>query len=184
MRIVAGSHGGRRLKSPSGRSVRPTPDRVREALFSILADRVFEARVLDLYAGSGAVGLEALSRGALWVHFVEQAATAQAIIRHNVATLAAGDCTRITGGSLPGALKRIHPGEGQFDLVFADPPYGRGHPEKLLESEDLLPLVSNDTILIIELPQAEVPPAGLWLPVDRRRYGDTALLFLQPKETE
>jgi 16S rRNA (guanine966-N2)-methyltransferase len=183
MRIVAGSHGGRRLKSPSGRSVRPTPDRVREALFSILGDRVPGARVLDLYAGSGAVGLEALSRGAVWVHFAEQAATAQMVIRHNVATLSAEDCTRITGGRLPGALSRISADEAPFDLIFADPPYGRGHPEKLLDAEELLSLSAPDTMLIIELPQTETPRDGLWQTVDRRRYGDTALQFLQPKDT-
>jgi 16S rRNA (guanine966-N2)-methyltransferase len=183
MRIVAGSHRGRRLKSPSGRSVRPTPDRVREALFAILNDRVPGARVLDLYAGSGAVGLEALSRGAVWVHFAEQAAAAQMVIRQNVATLAVEAYTRISGGRLPGALKRITPAEAPFDLIFADPPYGRGHPEKLLDSEDLLALSTSDTLLIIELPQTEMPRDGLWQTVDRRRYGDTALQFLEPKDT-
>ena len=124
VRIIAGQFRGRPLEAPSGLATRPTADRVREALFSMLASRLgsFEdLRVADLYAGSGALGLEALSRGAAHATFVETDAKAQAAIKANAATLGIADRIRILGGSAQ-ALPRSDP----FDLVFADPPYAPG----------------------------------------------------------
>ena len=124
MRIIAGEWRGRPLKAPAGIATRPTADRVREALFSMLASRLgaFEGlRVADLFAGSGALGLEALSRGAGFAGFVEKDAAAIAALRANIAALAAADRTRILAGS---ALSL--PSTDPFDVVIADPPYAPG----------------------------------------------------------
>ena len=124
MRIIAGQFRGRPLATPAGQATRPTADRVREALFSMLASRTgsFEGlRVADLYAGSGALGLEALSRGAAQVTFVENDRSAQAAIKANAAKLGVADRMHVLGGSAL-ALPRSEP----FDLVFADPPYATG----------------------------------------------------------
>ena len=124
MRIIAGQFRGRPLQTPEGSATRPTADRVREALFSMLASRIgsFEGlRVADLYAGSGALGLEALSRGAGHATFVENDSKAQGAIKANAAKLGVGDRVRLIGGSAT-SLPRSEP----FDLVFADPPYAPG----------------------------------------------------------
>ena len=179
MRIVAGILGGRRLKSPPGSRVRPTPDKVREALFSILGDRVAHANVLDLFAGTGALGLEALSRGARHVHFVERAARVRSIIRTNVESLGVSDQVDIVAGSIPICLPQIARGAVQFNLIFADPPYGKGYPEALLQSAALIQMVDPDGMLIIEHPRGEDPRAATWVQVDARQYGDSSLAFLQ-----
>jgi 16S rRNA (guanine966-N2)-methyltransferase len=124
VRIIAGQFRGRSLEAPPGLATRPTADRVREALFSMFASRVgsFEGlRVADLYAGSGALGLEALSRGAEHATFVENDLKAQGIIKDNASNLGLTDRMRIVGGSAL-ALPRSEP----FDLIFADPPYAAG----------------------------------------------------------
>jgi 16S rRNA (guanine966-N2)-methyltransferase len=121
MRIIAGTWRGRTIEAPPGQATRPTADRVRETLFSMLASRLGsfeELRVADLFAGSGALGFEALSRGAAQVTFVEGDATASAAIRRNAEKLGAADRVQIVGGSAL-MLPRSQP----FDLIFADPPY-------------------------------------------------------------
>lgn len=124
MRIIAGEWRGRTIAAPPGQSTRPTADRVRETLFSMLASRLGsfeELRVADLFAGSGALGLEALSRGAAWATFVETDAAATAVIRRNAETLGASDRIRVIASSAL-ALPRAE----AVDLVFADPPYSAG----------------------------------------------------------
>ncbi len=122
MRVIAGSLKRRRLFSPRWSGLRPTSDRLRETLFDILGDRVMGARVLDGCAGTGAMGIEALSRGAQHVVFVEQDARAVALITRNVAHCALGDRCDIVRGTLPNALRS--PRVQLFDLVLLDPPYG------------------------------------------------------------
>lgn len=132
MRIVAGAWRGRPLDAPPGQGTRPTADRVRETLFSMLASRLgsFEGlRVVDLFAGSGALGLEALSRGAAFAAFVETDSAAAAVIRHNIERLEAGDRTRMFGGSAL-ALPSSEP----FDVIFADPPYAAGSGTTVVEA--------------------------------------------------
>lgn len=123
LRIISGSLRGRRIRVPPGRDVRPTGDRVREALFSILGPEVDGARVLDAYAGSGALGFEALSRGARRVTFMESAATALACIRDNAVTLGVEDRCEILAGQVESLLQTGSPIR-RYDLVMADPPYG------------------------------------------------------------
>jgi len=119
MRVIAGRLGGRRLVAPQGQGTRPTSDRVREALFSALAD-VHDARVLDLYAGTGALGIEALSRGAASVTFVESARSALSALRDNLATLELAASTTVVAQPVARATLGL---VGPFDLVLADPPY-------------------------------------------------------------
>src|SRR5690606_16054845 len=124
VRIIAGAWGGRRIAAPAGRDTRPTTDRVREAWMSTLAPAIPGARVLDLFAGSGALGLEALPRGAAHATLVESAASALRVLRANVDALGAGDRARIVRGDALRFVERLGPHE--YDLVFADPPYGTG----------------------------------------------------------
>jgi len=122
MRIIAGSYRSRTLEAPAGLATRPTSDRLRETLFNVLAPRIERASFLDLYAGSGAVGIEALSRGAATVEFVERAEPALKVLRANLARLGLTAGFRIHVASVGTVLRRIKP-SAAFDLVFLDPPY-------------------------------------------------------------
>lgn len=182
-RIIAGRFGGRRLSTPSGRDTRPTSDRVREALFNALAARVDleGARFADLYAGSGAVGLEALSRGASAVLLVESDAKAAKTARDNIAALGARGAVTVTVDRVARALAAPPPGDEPFDVVFADPPYAL--PESELTAA-LTALVTNgwladDGVIAVER-SSRGEPVG-WVPritADGvRRYGETSLWY-------
>jgi 16S rRNA (guanine(966)-N(2))-methyltransferase RsmD len=128
MRIIAGEYRSRRLEAPAGLATRPTSDRLRETLFNVLAPRIEGAGFLDLYAGSGAVGMEALSRGAASVDFVERAETAVRVLRGNLGRLGITEGFRVHTSGVGGWLRRVGKGSGTglspvFDLVFLDPPY-------------------------------------------------------------
>jgi len=170
VRIVAGRWGGRRLKAPPGRAVRPTTDRVREAWMSAAGPDLPGARVLDLFAGSGALGLEALSRGAAGAVFVERGREALRALRDNVATLGAEDECTIVSDDVFRFLSRDFE---RFDIAFADPPYGTGDARALVERYLARPFAGT---LWLEHAWREVLP----LPPDARtrRYGDTALTTL------
>ena len=171
-RVIAGEFGGRRLQAPPGDATRPTSDRVREALFSILGDLVDGARVLDLFAGSGALGIEALSRGAAEATFVETDAKAQRALRANLAAL--GIRAEVRRGDALAFLRAASPAERQYDLVLLDPPYRlspRLGPEL---SEALPPLLAPGALVVSE--SARRSPLALDLPLDdERRYGDTLI---------
>lgn len=171
MRIIAGEWGGRRIRSPAGREVRPTTDRVREAWMSALGGRLDGLTVLDLFAGSGALGLEALSRGAAHATFVELARPSLKSLEENVRLLgAAGRATVVKGDALRYARQL---GPGAFDLALADPPYGRGHAASLLERFGEVPFARE---LWVEHRTGEPLPD---LPgLRHRRYGDTTLTIL------
>jgi 16S rRNA (guanine966-N2)-methyltransferase len=171
MRVIAGRFGGRRLRAPPGRATRPTSDRVREALFSILGD-VSGARVLDLYAGSGALGIEALSRGAGEVVFVESARRAADAIRANLRAVGDPDAIIWVGDALA-YLRRADP-EAPFDLVFADPPYSSATQVGEGLSELLPPLLTETSLTVTESDKRA--PLPLTLPLaDERVYGDTRI---------
>ena len=172
MRIVAGSFKGRRLVAPPGTATRPTSDRVREALFSVLGPSVPGARVLDLFAGSGALGLEALSRGAATAVFVDRSQRAIAAIRTNLEALGVdADVHRMEAhAALRAALGRRE----AYDLVFLDPPYrhAAGLGRKL--SETLLPVLAPAARVVTESDRRD--PLALDLPLsDERCYGDTVI---------
>jgi 16S rRNA (guanine966-N2)-methyltransferase len=172
MRIVAGRWGGRRLSAPKGTETRPTSDRVREALFSILGDRVQDSQVLDLFAGSGALGLEALSRGAAAATFVDSASASVAAVKANLEALDGNAEVHRTD-----ALRFLRAAAGkarQYDLVLLDPPYRLA--ERLgRELSETLPAVLAPSALVISESDHRAP-IQLDLPLrDERRYGDTLI---------
>lgn len=180
MRIVGGAHRGRKLIAPDGLNVRPTTDRVREALFSILEARgaLQGAKVLDLFSGSGALGLEALSRGADFVLFVEQDADARGAIRTNVETLSATGASRIFKRDATKLGTRPSDKEDPFGLVFLDPPYGKGFGELALASAKEGAWLSDDATIVLECGADEMPDVSGFTMEDMRRYGDTKVLIL------
>lgn len=172
MRVVAGIYGGRELVAPRGRATRPTSDRVREALFSILGEGVRGARVLDLFAGSGALGIEALSRGAESATFVDSAAAAIAAVRRNLAALQVeAEVVRAPAlRFLDAARNRAR----QYDLVFLDPPYRQAPVLGRQLTEALAPVLAGDARVVAESDRRS--PLGLQLIMhDERRYGDTLI---------
>ena len=168
LRIIAGEFKGRRLKTPAGRSVRPTGDRVKEAWFSILQQSIPGARVLDLFAGSGALGFEALSRGAVAVDFVEKHAASLATIRDNATTLNVADRVTIHRDDALRFAGRLQP--HVYDVALADPPYADDAAARLAELFRRAPFAR---VFAIEHAAERAIPGD-----DTRRYGDTALTFL------
>lgn len=169
MRIIAGTAKGRRLVSPQGGATRPLTDRVREALFSSLGAEVVGARVLDLYAGSGSVGLEALSRGAASVVFVEQDRRALDALRSNIEAVSLGG--EVVAADVEQHVTRL---ARLVDVAFVDPPYALPLASVLTVLERLEPSVTDGGTVVVHRRRGEEPPhlvAGLEL-VDRRRYGD------------
>ncbi len=169
LRVVAGEHGGRPLKAPPGRSTRPTADRVREALFSILGD-IGGKRVLDLYAGSGALGIEALSRGAASATFVESDRGTAAVIRENLEAI--GEEAEVVAADAVPWL--AHQSEATFDLVLIDPPYDSAAALGATLSELLPPVLGPEALIVTESDKRN--PLTLDLPLaDERTYGDTRI---------
>jgi 16S rRNA (guanine966-N2)-methyltransferase len=154
MRIIAGTLRSRTLQAPPGLATRPTSDRLRETLFNVLAPRIQGSAFLDLYAGSGAVGIEALSRGAARVVFVERASAALAVLRCNLANLGITAGFRIHAGSVGTVLRRMKPDAGAaFDLVYLDPPYdaAKEYAATLLAlSQELAALLAPEALVIAE----------------------------------
>ncbi len=171
MRVIAGTYGGRELTAPRGRATRPTSDRVREALFSILGD-VADARVLDLFAGSGALAIEALSRGAAEATLVDSSAAAIATIRRNLERL--GIEATVRREKVSHFLEQARGSARQYDLVFLDPPYRHAGSVGAQLSEALAPVLAADARVVAESDRRE--PLALELELlDERRYGDTLI---------
>jgi 16S rRNA (guanine966-N2)-methyltransferase len=182
MRIVGGRLRGRALAAPKSAAIRPTADRLRESLFNILAhaygDPVAGARVLDLFAGTGALGLEALSRGAAFALFVDDGAEARALIRANVEQLGLGGVTRVFRRDAT-RLGPAHPVE-PFSLVFADPPYGRGLAEQALAAAcDGGWLVPDALVVVEEAVDAQFTVPQVFEEIERRSYDDTEVIILR-----
>ena len=171
-RIVAGSHRGRRIAAPPGRDTRPTSDRVREALFSILGDRLQDARVLDLFAGSGALGLEALSRGAATVTFVDSAPAAIRALRANLEALGAE--AEVVRADALRWLRSAPAAARQYDLVFLDPPYRRAGELGAPLSAALAPVLAAGALVVAEADR-RAPLELTMTATDERRYGDTLI---------
>jgi 16S rRNA (guanine966-N2)-methyltransferase len=172
VRIVAGRFGGRRLQAPAGRATRPTSDRVREALFSILGARVAGADVLDLFAGSGALGLEALSRGAAAATFVDSAPAAIRTVRANLAAL--GAAANVRREDALRFLRSAARGQRHYDLIFLDPPYRLAEHLGRPLSEALPAVLAPAAVVVAESDRRA--PLELALPLHHeRRYGDTLI---------
>ena len=182
MRVVGGRLKGRTLITPSSRAIRPTSERLRESIFDILEHRfpgrIEGARVVDLFAGTGALAIEALSRGARFALFVDNGAEARALLRANVEALALGGVTRIwrADATKLGAA----PAGGPFALAFLDPPYGQGLAGPALASLIEGGWLEPDALCVVEeaAKAAIAAPAGL-APVDERVYGDTKIAIFQ-----
>jgi 16S rRNA (guanine966-N2)-methyltransferase len=154
MRVISGEYGGRRLRTVSGLDVRPTSDRLRETLFNILASRVEGARFLDLCAGSGAVGIEALSRGAVDVTFIDRSPRAVSVIKSNLIAIgipmAEQSPARILQGDAPALIARLNKQGEKFDVVFLDPPYDSGLYEHVMTQLGRGLVLARQPIVIVE----------------------------------
>jgi 16S rRNA (guanine966-N2)-methyltransferase len=184
MRIVGGRLRGRTLTAPKSQAIRPTADRLRESLFNILlhgyGNPIADARVLDLFAGTGALGIEAISRGAAFTLFVDDGVEARSLLRANVESLGLGGVTRVFRRDAT-KLGVVHPVE-PFSLVFADPPYGKGLGEKALASARDGGWLTPGALIVVE----EAMAAGFKAPegydeIERRAYDDTEFVFLRIK---
>jgi 16S rRNA (guanine966-N2)-methyltransferase len=185
MRIVGGRLRSRALVGPKSQAIRPTSDRLRETLFNILqhayGDPVSGARVLDLFAGTGALGFEALSRGADFVLFVDEGAEARAILRENIAVLGLGGVTRIFRRDAT-KLGAAHPVE-PFSLVFADPSYGKGLAERALVSALAGGWLAPGALIVVEeAAQSRFAAPPGFIELERRPYDTTELIVLRPAE--
>ena len=184
MRIIAGRLRGKKLAEvgagDAAAHLRPTTDRVRESLFNLIAngrygDPITGRRVLDLFAGTGALGLEAFSRGAAHVTFVDDGTAARALLRENVALCSAQGATKVFRrdatdlGAVTGA---------PFDLIFLDPPYGQGLGERALASAMSGGWIAPGALIVWEESAPPLPPAG-FAPLDQRRYGGTVITLLR-----
>jgi 16S rRNA (guanine966-N2)-methyltransferase len=180
LRVISGSAGGLLLKSPKRHELRPTQDRIRQVIFSSLAEIIPGARVLDLYAGTGSFGIEALSRGAQRAVFVEQDREACDCIRENLR-----HCRLENGGEVRqgDALAYLAGPDGEFDLIFADPPYDKkrgtlnGHP---LLARLAHHLCAKGTIVWEHFAEQHLEEAGEWQVIRHRSYGETGLTFFYP----
>ncbi|MDR2549446.1 MAG: 16S rRNA (guanine(966)-N(2))-methyltransferase RsmD [Desulfobulbus sp.] len=187
MRITGGSARGRKLASPRSGQIRPTCDRVREALFNIVGQRIAGSRVLDLFAGTGAIGIEALSRGAASVLFVDQSAETGRLIETNLRACIARPHAAFAALNLA-TSPHLHPlqaaaaAHGRFDLAIMDPPYQKNLAQRVLAMVEEADILAEDGLIIVEEHRSVVLPesvASLAL-IDHRRYGETGLWFFTP----
>ena len=182
MRVVGGRLKGRNLASPSSREIRPTAERLREAVFNILVhaydDPIDGARVLDLFAGTGALGIEAISRGAAFALFVDNGAEARALLRNNVEALGLGGISKIYRRDATN-LGPAHPVE-PFQLAFLDPPYGQGFAELALASLRNGKWLSPDALVVVEeRTSAAIKAPDGYDEIERRAYDETEFIFLR-----
>ena len=186
MRVIAGSARGRTLKAPRGHNVRPTADRVKEAMFSSLGDTVDAACVLDLYAGTGALGIEALSRGAAAATFVERDEAVVGVLRRNLEIAGVGDRATVVRAAAAAFAARSQ--GGTFDLIFCDPPYDEPLQAIIEVLLDFGPAIPDGATIVVErdkrdaalAPDLALPPR--LVESRRRSYGDTTVLYLHLDE--
>ncbi|MFY9177567.1 MAG: 16S rRNA (guanine(966)-N(2))-methyltransferase RsmD [Caldicoprobacterales bacterium] len=179
MRIIAGRSKGRILESIKGRNTRPTSDKVKEALFNIIQGRIPESIVLDIFAGTGNLGLESLSRGANRAIFIDNDIKAVKTIKRNCYNLGYEKQSEIYRNDAARGLTELSKRDILFDIIFMDPPYGRGYEEPLLQLIYDLNILHNDGIIVIEHDSKTVLPiriAGLYC-YDSRKYGGTGVSF-------
>lgn len=186
MRIISGFAGGRRLLAPAGNKTRPTSDRVREALFSILGPPPDGCLVLDLFAGSGGLGLEALSRGAHHAVFVDRDKSAQKALRHNIREVGVEGASDVHQGDSLRVLASLEETGRQFHWIFIDPPYATDLAVRALETigkGSLLDSAEDGGLLIVEHDKRSGPgdEYGCLIKVQSRRYGDTCVSFYERK---
>ena len=173
MRIIAGKYRGKVLATFQGDAVRPTSDRVKESMFQILSARLSGARVLDLFCGSGALGIESLSRGAAEVQFNDVSRESLKLLEKNLARVT--EPRTVSCADFKSCLKRA---SGKFDLIFSDPPYRENYLEDILRIVAERNLLSEGGLVVHEGEREEQPPEG-WRIADLRRYGRTIIHFME-----
>jgi 16S rRNA (guanine(966)-N(2))-methyltransferase RsmD len=183
MRVIAGEARGRKLLTPKSMRVRPTADRVKEALFSKLTSRLgefSEMRVLDIFAGTGNLGIEALSRGAGYAVLIDSHRESAEIIRKNLESTGFAGRAKVVVQDAAAAVKWLARSEAPFHLVFIDPPYHEGHTQSILELLAASPLIDPGTTVVAEFSSKEEIPCrfGNLQETERKVYGDTTLSFL------
>jgi 16S rRNA (guanine(966)-N(2))-methyltransferase RsmD len=184
LRIISGAFKGRKLHSHQGLSIRPTSDRTRESIFNILSSsfETFDGkRVLDLYAGTGALGIEALSRGAHKATFVEMEKGALSVLQHNVSFIPHPARYEIIGTSVASAIKLLQKRGERFDLIFMDPPYGKNLVQTTLEALAVTALFTQQTLVLCEhfIRDSVREQYGTLCRFDTRRYGQTLVSFFK-----
>jgi 16S rRNA (guanine(966)-N(2))-methyltransferase RsmD len=184
MRIISGTSKGRKLATPKSQSLRPTSDRVKGSIFNILRKQIEERMVLDLFAGTGNLGIEALSRGAKKVTFVEKGRHALGLIQRNLAQFGLGERSEVLPTDANRAIGILNQRGKTFDLIFMDPPYEKGLIEKTLTKLNSHQIYHRDSVLVIEHHRRELLPPVLnrWNLIRQRRMGDTVISFLTPRE--
>jgi 16S rRNA (guanine966-N2)-methyltransferase len=185
MRVIAGDLKGRRLKAPQAGGLRPTSDRVKEALFAILGEKTSGARFLDLCAGTGAIGIEALSRGARSATFIERDRASLHVLRANLAACGMTECATVVSSTVEAFLRRVPRTDAAYDIIFADPPYHeKDSGPTLLRSVDRPGIMTRDSTVVLEhFSKATIPSeAGRLIRVRQYRYGDTTLSIFTVRE--
>lgn len=177
MRIIAGDFKGRKLIPPKNDRIRPTADRVKEAIFSMISFRVFDSLVLDLFAGTGNLGLEALSRGAQHVTFVEKSVDSIKILNQNIKLLGQVEKTEVIRGDAINVLSKLNGAQTAYDIVFIDPPYREKLYQKILSTIVKYDIIKDEGLVIVEHPidtdiNQVCPPL---IPINEKRYGKTAV---------
>jgi 16S rRNA (guanine966-N2)-methyltransferase len=182
MRIISGTLKGKKLRSLRGQAIRPTSDRVKESIFNILGQEVDGKYVLDLFAGTGNLGIEALSRGATRTVFVEKERSAIDLIKKNLSHCGFEDRVHIMTGEVERAIRLLHRKGEVFDFIFMDPPYRRGLVQKTLGILQAQPLHHENSILVIEHDRREPLSESMeeWVLLRKRRFGDTVVSFIAP----
>ena len=182
MRIISGSLKGRKLATPKGLTLRPTSDRVKESMFNILGKEVEGKIVLDLFAGTGNLGIEALSRGARRIIFIENSREAFKLIEKNLLSCGMKDRSEILLKDVDGAIDMLKRKGETFDLIFMDPPYGKGLIQRTLKKLNIEKIYHDDSILVIEHNRREPLPdiSEEWNLIAQRRMGDTVISLIMP----
>ena len=181
MRVISGNLRGRRLFSPKGQKLRPTSDRVKEAIFDILRDQFQGQNVLDLFAGTGALGIESLSRGARRAVFVEESPRSLITLRRNIEECRLKELAEVLGRAVLPALKILEARGEAFGLIFLDPPYDKGEARRVLEVLSTSSILTPGTLVVAEHSVSEeIDPIPLLQRIDLRKYGRTRVSFFRP----
>jgi 16S rRNA (guanine966-N2)-methyltransferase len=181
LRVIGGNLKGKKLFSVKGQNLRPTSDRVREAIFDILQNQFQGRNILDLFAGTGALGIEALSRGAKRAVFVEGGARSLGVLRRNIEECRLKEQAEVLGREARVAIKILEARGESFELIFLDPPYSKGLARRVLEALSRSSIVTAGTLVIAEHSLSEeLDSMPFWQRIDRRRYGRTLVSFFRP----
>jgi 16S rRNA (guanine(966)-N(2))-methyltransferase RsmD len=185
LRVISGKCKGKKLFALKGLSLRPTSDRVKEAIFDILQKFPPGRNVLDLFAGTGALGIEALSRGAQRAVFVEGSARSGAVLRRNIEACRLSGQAEVLSKEVQAGLKALEEREDSFDVIFLDPPYGKGLAYRALENLSQSRILSVNALIVAEhSPDEDVSSIPSLERIDRRKYGGTEVSFFRKKEKE